>query len=233
MPDPFWTEEYRKKGTTPNPWVQSGREADLPLPRFLHVQRDVIQLLDLHPQHQLLDLGCANGLLDIALSALCRRLLAVEPVEELAAIARANLAACPNAEVTIGHGAAIPADDQSFDRVLVLEVIQLVPPAELPAVFRELWRVTRPGGRMVIASIPDARRRDPFLNAYLDEVRSATHLSESHKAEIIRRNLRAYWHHPDELLETLSDLGRPQLHPVPPHDPTSDHRFHMTVSVGD
>lgn len=231
MPDPFWLEEYRKKGATPNPWVQSGREADLPLPQFLHVQRDVIQLLDLHPEHHLLDLGCANGLLDIALSALCGRLLAVEPVEELAAIARGNLAACPNAEVTIGHGAAIPADDGSFDRVLVLEVIQLVPPAELPAVFRELRRVTRPHGRIVIASIPDARRRKQFLTTYLDGVRAETRLSHAQKAKIIERNQRAYWHDPAELAARFSHLGQATVQPLPPADPTSDHRFHLTLSL--
>lgn len=231
MPVDFWIEEYRRKAAVPNPWVQSGRTSTFTVAQFLYVHRDTLELLDLRPEHDVLDIGCANGLFDILLSTACRRLLAVEPVEELATIARATLAGCPNVRVEVGHGAAIPVDDRSFDRVLMLGVTQLVPPHELDDIFGELQRVTRSGGRIVLGSILNAHHRDHFLNAYLGTVHAATHLSPAQKTEITDRNLRAYWYDPAELAARLSDIGQVSVHSLPAMDPTAGHRFNLCVSI--
>ena len=232
MPDQFFIDQYRKKAALADPLGQAGRGKEFHTLGFLHVVRETIKLLDLRHEHDVLDVGCANGLLDIALSACCRSVLAVEPVDELVAHARKNLADCSNVRVEAGHGAAIPASDDSFDRALALEVIQLVALDELRKVFRELRRVMRPGGRILFGAIPDARHRKEFLGSYLEGVRSAPHLSQDQKAEIIAKNEKASWYDPAELIACWKELGchAKVQHPSPSF-PNADHRFHLIVSV--
>ena len=82
MPQKFWIDEYRKKAALPDPVAQTGRGSQFQAVEFLHVVKNVIKLLDLRREHDFLNVGCANGLLDIVLSASCRSILAVEPVKE-------------------------------------------------------------------------------------------------------------------------------------------------------
>ena len=232
MPDQFFIDQYRKKAALADPLGQAGRGREFHTLGFLHVVREAIALLDLRHEHDVLDVGCANGLLDIALSACCRSVLAVEPVDELAALARKNLADCPNVRVEAGHGAAIPASDGSFERALVLEVIQLVTPDEVRKVFRELRRVMRPGGRILIGAIPDARHREEFLGSYLEGVRNAAHLSQDQKADIIAKNEKASWYDPAALIDCWNELGcRAKVQHPSSSFPNGNHRFHLIVSA--
>lgn len=232
MPQSFWIEEYRKKAALADPIAQTGRHPKFQAVEFLHVVREAIALLDLRREHDLLDVGCANGLFAIVLSACCRSILGIEPVEELVGLARKNLAHCRNVRVEVGHGAAIPAPSGSFDRALMLGAIQMVPPQEAREIFRELRRVMRTGGRLLIGPVPDARRRTSFLDPYLEGVRAATHLSEEQKKEIITRNHNAYWYDPSELDAWWSDLGcRTTVHPLPANDPDAKLRYNFVVSV--
>lgn len=232
MPDEFFIDQYRRKAALEDPLGQAGRGKEFQPVEFLHVVREIIGLLDLRREHDVLDVGCANGLLDIVLSACCHSVLAIEPVRELVALARKNLADCPNVRVEGGHGAAIPAGDNSFDRVLMLEVLQLVPPEEARNIFRELRRVTRAGGRILIGAVPDARRREEFLGPYLDGVRKAPHLSDEQKEEIVERNSRAYWYDAADLTAWWRDLGgRAERNPLMHGNPGADYRFNLVVSV--
>jgi protein-L-isoaspartate O-methyltransferase len=232
MPEEFWIEEYRKKAALPDPILQSGRGRQFEAMELLYVIKQAIELVDLESHHELLDVGCGNGLLDIVLSACCRRILAIEPVEELAALARKNLKSCPNVAVEVGHGADIRADRDSFDRILVFNVLQLVPIEETLDLFGEALRVVRPGGRVLFGSIPDASCRDRYLTPYLDGVRTASHLSGDQKEEIIQRNLSANWHSPRVLTDWWAAKGcTAQIHPLMAEDPNADHRFHLVVSL--
>jgi len=163
--------------------------------------------LKLRPEHTLLDVGCANGLFDIILSACCQSILAVEPVADLARLARQNLAGCPNVRVEIGHGGAISAPDSYFDRILMLGVLQLVPPIEAKLLFKELKRVIKPSGRVLIVAIPDSNDKERFLDSYLQGVRAATHLSSEQKEQIITRNEKSHWYDFDELARWWEKLG--------------------------
>src|SRR5205823_3410849 len=83
-------EEYRRKADAADPIAQSGRGSTFRAVEFLHVVRQTVALLAAGPECEVVDVGCGNGLVDIVLSGCCRSVLAVEPVPELAAHARAN-----------------------------------------------------------------------------------------------------------------------------------------------
>jgi cyclopropane fatty-acyl-phospholipid synthase-like methyltransferase len=231
MPETFWIEEYRKKAALPDAISQSGRGSTFQAVEFLYVVKQTIELLDLRREHDLLDVGCANGLLDIPLSACCRSVLAVEPVEELAERARVSLAGCENVRVRSGHAAELPVGEERFDRILLMGVFQLLSPRELPSIFAELRRVLRPGGRLLLGSIPDKSRQRDFLEPYLQSVRRAHHLSEEQKNAILTRNRNAQWYDADDLIARWRSLGgTARRHALCEGDPDRDHRFHLVVS---
>jgi len=231
MPETFWLEEYRKKATLTDAIAQSGRGDKFNSVDFLYLAKQVVELLRLRPEHALLDVGCANGLFDIVLSACCQSILAVEPVAELACLARQNLAGCPNVRVEISHGAAIPAPDEYFDRILMLGVLQQVPPSEAKLLFKELRRVVKPSGRVLIVAIPDSKDKQRFLDPYLQGVRTATHLSPQQKEQILTRNGKGHWYDFDELARWWAKLGGLcTRHPPSPVETDKSPRFHLDVA---
>ncbi len=109
---------------------------------------------------RIVDVGCGNGQL---LAELARRrqdgvdLVGLEPSFALATSASARLH--PRATVVEGSGLDLPFADDSFDLVLLSEVVEHVPrPIRL---LSEVRRVLRPDGE-VVATMPNMSAYEPF-----------------------------------------------------------------------
>jgi SAM-dependent methyltransferase len=126
------------------------------------------------------DLGSGAGI-DAFLAAkrvgAAGRVIGVDMTPEMLAKARASAARMgfENVEFREGRLEALPVDDASVDAVTSNCVINLVP--DKGAVFREIARVLKPGGRLVVSDIvlarplPEALERD--LLAYVGCVAGA------------------------------------------------------------
>jgi SAM-dependent methyltransferase len=111
---------------------------------------------DLHEGERVLDLGSGGGI-DVLLSARrvgpTGRAFGVDMTDEMLALAQRNAAEAgiTNVEFLKGHIEALPLPAESIDVVISNCVVNLA--ADKPAVFAEIARVLRPGGRIGITDI--------------------------------------------------------------------------------
>jgi arsenite methyltransferase len=110
----------------------------------------------LAPGQRVLDVGCGAGtdsLVAAQMVAPDGAVTGIDMTDEMLAKARAGAREleAENVEFVAGEAEDLPFDDGSFDVVISNGVIDLVPDKD--AVFSEILRVLRPGGRIQIADV--------------------------------------------------------------------------------
>jgi len=110
----------------------------------------------LQPGEDVLDVGCGAGMDSLVAAQMvgpAGSVTGVDVTPEMVAKARGSIAEMGLGNVRIVEGSAehLPFDDASFDVVTSNGVIDLVPDKD--AVFSEITRVLRPGGRIQLADV--------------------------------------------------------------------------------
>ena len=128
------------------------------------------------PGDAVLDVGSSSGYLARRLAAAGRsvRVTGVDPSEPAIAYARRH--AGPGMTFTVGVAQHLPVPDASFDVVTCTLAMHHIPRDQRRAAFAEMYRVTRPGGRLLTADLapllhlrlrglrPDTAAADPLAD---------------------------------------------------------------------
>jgi ubiquinone/menaquinone biosynthesis C-methylase UbiE len=107
-----------------------------------------------------LDVGCGTGYLTRRVADAVGpigRVVGVDP--DAPAIEYARGVSPPHCDFHVAGGEAIPERDASFDVVVSCLAIHHIAPQGRPAAFGEMYRVLRPGGRLLIADFRPPRNR--------------------------------------------------------------------------
>ncbi|MDR0359440.1 MAG: methyltransferase domain-containing protein [bacterium] len=151
---------------TPTPW-STGEPTRSPfaLPRGMagrlagrlmlriNRQHELADLLDIQPGAEVLEIGYGpGGLIDLLQRSPARRIAGVDPSPQMLDMAsrRHRKGIAPDRiDLRLGSAAQTGFGDGEFDRVVSVNNVAIWP--DLEAGLREAHRVTRPGGRAVIA----------------------------------------------------------------------------------
>jgi SAM-dependent methyltransferase len=140
-------------GREPRLWKDERQYADL-----LASIRDQLELRE---DHRLLEVGCAAGFLARGLAGCARRYVGVDLARTAAVVARSLR--LPGAAFVQGDGAALPFADEAFDRVISYDVFTNIAEWKTAeAIVGEMARVARPGGKVMVGSLADARTQEEF-----------------------------------------------------------------------
>ena len=126
-------------------------EAVYQTPDVIAQRRQVLKALDLRAGEHALDIGSGPGLLanDMAISVGRNgRVCGIDTSEDMLAMSRKRCADKPWTEFLKADATELPFPDGSFDVAVSTQVYEYV--ANVPVALKELYRVMRPGGRVLV-----------------------------------------------------------------------------------
>jgi 2-polyprenyl-6-hydroxyphenyl methylase/3-demethylubiquinone-9 3-methyltransferase len=144
-----------------------------------------------------LDLGCAGGFMAEAIAERGARVVGIDPAADaIAAASRHSIAGGLTIQYDVGVGEALPYDDNCFDAVVCVDVLEHV--ADLACVLTEVTRVLRPGGFFLFDTI----NRNPIA-------RLATITMAEDVLRLLPRGTHdpALYIKPSELRQAMQDSG--------------------------
>jgi ubiquinone/menaquinone biosynthesis C-methylase UbiE len=131
--------------------------------RRRRVYQKIVSLSGVRRGDSVLDVGSSSGYLARKLAAAigsAGHLTGVDPSE--AAIAYARRRALPTMTFTVGTAQDLDLPDATFDVVTCTLAMHHIPARQRQAAFREMYRVTKPGGRLLAADFDPVRRPLPL-----------------------------------------------------------------------
>ena len=132
---------------------------------------DWIDSLALKPGSKVLEIGCGDGLMAIALAQRGFRVYAIDPVESMIEQAQQNAVESRSTDLlslAIGDVYTLAFEDESFDLALAIGVIPWLEGADLA--IQQMARVTKPGGYIIFTCANRAglvNLLDPWTNPAL------------------------------------------------------------------
>ena len=111
-------------------------------------KRRLVRLAAMGPDRRALDVCCGTGDVALALAATGAEVVGVDFSEPMLSVARERKPAEARVRFLQGDALNLPFADASFDAVTISYGLRNL--ADIPAGLRELWRVARPGGRVLV-----------------------------------------------------------------------------------
>jgi len=164
------------------------------------LRKRTVARADIQPGQRVLDVGCGTGTLAIAIARTVpgAEILGLDPAPSMVARARSKAkAAGVEVDFDVGMIEKLPLDDESIDVVLSSLMLHHLPGGLLRDGLREVYRVLKPGGRLVAVDFAGGA---PLLHRIGSLFRGANSHAREHDAG---------------LMAHLHDAGFVELHREP------------------
>jgi ubiquinone/menaquinone biosynthesis C-methylase UbiE len=115
------------------------------------VRTAAIQKAYLRPEMVVADVGAGTGFMSAGLAPVVKKVYVLDGSSAMLAVARQNLIEYDNLAFQEAEGSSLPLPDESLDAVFANMYLHHIPDP-LPAI-RELTRILKPGGRLVITDM--------------------------------------------------------------------------------
>lgn len=98
---------------------------------------------------KVLDIGCWSGQFELLLKGIKTNITGLDPNKEAIAYAKKHI---PYGNFFVGLADSLPFKNNSFNTVLLFDVIEHVPKNTEAIVFKEIYRVLSPGGTLILST---------------------------------------------------------------------------------
>jgi ArsR family transcriptional regulator len=133
-------------------FMNSADQWDSMRTEMIGARTDLLALLGLLDDRWVIgDLGCGGGHVSEALAPCVARVIAVDESGPMLAAAASRLAAYENVELRPGKVEALPIESETLDAAVLFFVAHFI--ADPAKVMREIWRVLKVGGRLLIVDL--------------------------------------------------------------------------------
>jgi len=140
-------------GREPRIWLDNAIVGDL--------TQSLLDLTGSRAGATLLEVGCAAGFLARLLAPHLGSYTGVDISPN--AVRAAGLLNLKNASFRVASGERLPFEDAAFDAAICYDVVTNFPSFDpIPPIVREMMRVTKVGGKILIGSVPDAAVKAEF-----------------------------------------------------------------------
>lgn len=139
------------------------------------VRERALQILDARPNERILEIGCATGHATIEIAQSIGSAGHVDALDISPRMMRqteANVHAMElqdQVSFVIGDATRIPVEGPSYDAVYTSFTVELLEPTELPVALKEIRRVLRPEGRLVVVCFHDTTADPDEMEKKLSE----------------------------------------------------------------
>jgi len=97
------------------------------------------------------DLGCGTGSVSLVLAPWADQVIAVDSSAAMLQSARKRLKELPNVQLRRGELTQLPIEDESLSHAILILVLPYLTNPQ--SVFQEAWRVTKPGGKLIVVDM--------------------------------------------------------------------------------